>query len=331
MEDKKFTALVIEEQDGQYVRNIKTKTINSLQAGDVIVKVNYSSLNYKDALSSAGNKGVTKNYPHTPGIDAAGIVEYSQSDKFKTGDKVIITGYDFGMNTNGGFGQYVRVPAEWSIVLPEGLSLKESMMLGTAGVTAGMSILKLTEQLKPADGRIVVSGATGGVGSLSIAILAKLGYDVVAISGKKHEEAFLKKLGAKEVISSEEFAAKETRPMLKTQFAGAIDTVGGTILDNIIKSTQALGVVTCCGNAASPTLDLTVFPFILRGVSLIGIDSQNCPKHTRMIVWNKLATDWKPNNLEEVCVEKGLAELGDCIDQMLASKLKGRVVVNLDK
>ncbi len=331
MEDLKFKALVIEEQDGAFVRNIKTQTISNLQLGEVVIKVNYSSLNYKDALSSSGNKGVTKNYPHTPGIDAAGIVEHSQSDKFKAGDKVVITGYDFGMNTNGGFGQYVCVPAEWLILLPEGLSLKEAMMLGTAGLTAGMSILKLTEQVKPADGKIVVSGATGGVGSLSIAILSKLGYKVVAISGKKQEVDFLKKLGAKEIIVREEFAVKETRPMLKTRFAGAIDTVGGTILDNIIKSTQALGVVTCCGNAASPTLDLTVFPFILRGVSLIGIDSQNCPKIARTIIWNKLAKEWKLDNLEEVCIEKGLEELGACIDDMLASKLTGRVLVNLDK
>jgi putative YhdH/YhfP family quinone oxidoreductase len=331
MEDKKFKALVIEEQDGKFIRNIKTTSIDNLQAGEVVVKVNYSSLNFKDALSSSGNKGVTKNYPHTPGIDAAGVVESSQSDKFKTGDKVVITGYDFGMNTNGGFGQYVRVPAEWPIVLQDGLSLKQSMMLGTAGLTAGMSILKLTQQVQPADGKIVVSGATGGVGSLSIAILAKLGYDVIAISGKKHEEDFLKKLGAKEIISREEFQIKETRPMLKTRFAGAIDTVGGTILDNIIKSTQALGVITCCGNAASPTLDLTVFPFILRGISLIGIDSQNCPKNIRTTIWNKLATEWKLDNLESICVEKGLSEIWESIDQMLAGKLKGRVLVNLDK
>jgi acrylyl-CoA reductase (NADPH) len=330
MGDKKFTALVIEEQDGKFIRNIKTKTIDSLQAGEVVVKVNYSSLNFKDALSSSGNKGVTKNYPHTPGIDAAGVVESSQSDKFKVGDKVLVTGYDFGMNTNGGFAQYVRVPAEWPILLPEGLSLKEAMMLGTAGFTAGMSVLKLTEQIKPADGKIVVSGATGGVGSLSIAILAKLGYEVVAISGKK-EEDYLKRLGAKEIISREEFQVKETRPMLKARFAGAIDTVGGVVLDNIIKCTQALGVVTCCGNAASPALDLTVFPFILRGVSLIGIDSQNCPKNIRTTIWNKLAKEWKLDNLAEVCVEKGLAEIGVSIDEILAGKLKGRVLVNLDK
>ncbi len=330
MENKSFKALVIEEQDGKITRSIKTKTIDSLQPGEVVIKVKYSSLNYKDALSSNGNKGVTKNYPHTPGIDASGIVEDSQSDKFKVGDKVVVTGYDFGMNVNGGFGQYIRVPAEWPILLPDGLSLKESMMVGTAGLTAGLSILRLIERIKPGDGKIAVSGATGGVGSISIAILAKLGYDVVAISGKKEEEGFLKKLGAKEIISREEFQVKETRPMLKAKFAGAIDTVGGVILDNIIKSTQALGVVTCCGNASSPALDLTVFPFILRGVALIGIDSQNCPKDTRTAVWHKLAKEWKLDNLEEVCVEKNLEDVSGCVDAMLSSKLKGRVIVNLE-
>ncbi len=328
---KEFKAFVIEEQDGKYIRSIKTRTIDSLPAGEVLIKVNYSSLNYKDALSSTGAKGITPKYPHTPGIDAAGVVEESSSDKFKAGDKVVVTGYDFGMGTDGGFGQYVRVPAEWPVLLPDGLSLKESMMIGTAGLTAGMSILKLSEQVKPADGKIAVSGATGGVGSMSVAILSKLGYDVVAISGKKEEEDYLKKLGAKEIISRDEFGVKDARPFLKSRFAGGIDVVGGVILDNMIKSTQALGVVTCCGMASSPVLDLTVFPFILKGISLIGIDSQKCPKNIRNIVWAKLAKEWKLDNLEEVCVEKGLNELSACVDEMMAGKLKGRIIVNLDK
>lgn len=328
---KEFKAIVIEEQDGKYIRSIKTRTTDDLPAGEVLIKVSYSSLNYKDALSTIGAKGITPKYPHTPGIDAAGIVEESTSDQFKPGDKVVVTGYDFGMGTDGGFGQYVRVPAEWPVILPEGLSLKESMMIGTAGLTAGMSILKLTEQIKPSDGQIAVSGATGGVGTLSVAILSKLGYNVAAISGKKQEEEYLKKLGAKEVISRDEFSVKDARPFLKSRFAGGIDAVGGVTLDNIIKSTQALGVVTCCGMASSPKLDLTVFPFILKGVSLIGIDSQKCPKNVRNIVWVKLAKDWKLDNLAEVCVEKGLSEVSDCVDAMMAGTLKGRVIVNLDK
>lgn len=330
MENKEFKALVIELQDDKYIRTVKTQTIDSLPEGEVLIKVSYSSLNYKDALSSVGAKGITNNYPHTPGIDAAGVVESCSSDKFKVGDKVVVTGYDFGMNTAGGFGQYIRVPDEWPVLLPEGLSLKESMMFGTAGLTAGMSVLKLSEQVKPSDGKIAVSGATGGVGSLSIAILSKLGYDVVAISGKKQED-YLKGIGAKEVVARDEFGEKNPRPLLKSVFAGGIDAVGGSVLDNIIKSTQGFGVVICCGNAASPKLDLTVFPFILKGISLIGIDSQKCPKDVRENVWNKLAGDWKVDILEGVCVEQRLDELSASIDLMMAGKLKGRVIVNLDK
>jgi acrylyl-CoA reductase (NADPH) len=328
---KEFKAFVVEEKDGKYIRSVKTRNTNDLPAGEVLIRVQYSSLNYKDALSTTGAKGITPKYPHTPGIDAAGVVEECSSDKFNIGDKVVVTGYDFGMGTDGGFGQYVRVSDEWPVLLPEGLSLKESMMIGTAGLTAGMSILKLTEQVKPADGTIAVSGATGGVGSLSVAILAKLGYTVAAISGKKQEEDYLRKLGAKEIISRDQFGVKEARPFLKSRFAGGIDAVGGVILDNMIKSTQALGVVTCCGNAASPVLDLTVFPFILKGVSLIGIDSQKCPKNIRNTVWAKLAKEWKPNNLEQVCVEKSMDELSASVDEMMTGKLKGRVIVNLDK
>lgn len=328
---KEFKAIVIEEQEGKYIRSIKTRTTDDLPAGEVLIKVSYSSLNYKDALSTTGAKGITPKYPHTPGIDAAGIVEESSSDKFKVGDKVLVTGYDFGMGTDGGFGQYVRVPAEWPIILPEGLTLRESMMIGTGGFTAGMSILKLTEQIKPTDGKIAVSGATGGVGSMSIAILSKLGYDVVAISGKTQEEEYLKNLGAKEVISRHEFGVKDPRPFLKSRFAGGIDAVGGVILDNMIKSTQGFGVVTCCGMASSPTLDLTVFPFILKGISLIGIDSQKCSKNIRILVWNKLAKEWKLDNLEEMCVEKGISEVSTCVDEMMAGTLKRKVIVNLDK
>ena len=257
---------------------------------------------------------------------------HSNSSNFKEGDEVLVTGYDFGMNTSGGFAEYVRVPAEWPIKLPNGLSLKESMMLGTAGFTAGMSIDKIVKNIKPEDGAIVVSGATGGVGSLSIAILAKLGYHVVAVTGKKdEEEEYLTNLGAKEVLARQEFGEENKRPMLKGLFAGAVDTVGGTVLDNIIKSTNHLGVVTSCGNAASPNLNLTVFPFILRGVTLVGIDSQNCPMAYRKEIWNKLATGWKLDNLSELCIEQGLEELMGSIDTMMAGKLKGRVLVNVNK
>ncbi|RUT78997.1 YhdH/YhfP family quinone oxidoreductase [Ancylomarina longa] len=330
MEQIQFKGFVVEEHEDRFIRSIKTRSISDLPENDLLIKVRYSSLNYKDALSASGNKGVTKKYPHTPGIDAVGTVVASDTAKFRENENVIVTSYDLGMNTDGGFGQYIRVPSDWAIKLPEEMSMKESMIIGTAGLTAGMSVFRLTEHIKPEHGKVVVSGATGGVGSLSIAILAKLGFNVSAISGKKEEHDFLFRLGASEILDRKDFEQENTRPMMKTSFAGGIDTVGGSILDNIIKSTQPMGVVTCCGNVASANLNLTVFPFILRGVSLIGIDSQNYPMEHREIVWNKLSKDWKPDNLMKVCTEISFAELSDNIDLMLDGKLNGRTVLDLE-
>lgn len=329
MEQKEFKAFVVDEVDGHFIREIKTKLISELPDGDLLIKVKYSSLNYKDALSASGNKGVTKKYPHTPGIDAVGTIISSNTDKFKINDKVIVTSYDLGMNTAGGFGQYIRVPSEWAVLLPENLTMKEAMVIGTAGLTAGMSVLRLSEMVKPEDGKIVVSGATGGVGALSVSILNKLGYSVTAITGKETEQAYLLNLGANEIILRKDFEAIDNKPILKPSFAGGIDTVGGVILENIIKSTQPMGVVTCCGNVSSPKLNLTVFPFILRGITLVGIDSQNCPMAYREHVWKKLAGDWKPK-LSDANVEISLKELSDKIDLMLKGKLKGRTIVNME-
>jgi putative YhdH/YhfP family quinone oxidoreductase len=330
MEQQEFKAFVIEEQNGSFVRNIKTRFINDLPEGDLLIKVHYSSLNYKDALSANGNKGVTKNYPHTPGIDAVGTVISSESDKFKVNDKVIVTSYDLGMNTNGGFGQYIRVPSDWAVRLPENLTMKEAMIFGTAGLTAGISVLKISETVKPDEGKIIVSGATGGVGSMSISILHKLGYNVTAITGKETEVDYLLNIGANEIIIRKDFEALENRPLLSASFAGAVDTVGGTILENIIKSIQPMGIVACCGNAASPKLNLTVFPFILRGITLTGIASQDYPMSLREKVWHKLANEWKPDQLSETAVEISLKELNNKIDLILKGKLKGRTVINLE-
>lgn len=324
-----FKAFRVEEKDGNFVGSIKKVAFNTLNDNEILVKVNFSSLNYKDALSASGNKGVTRNYPHTPGIDAAGIVEKSNSALFKIGDKVIVTSYDLGMNTDGGFAEYIQVPAEWVVKLPEKMTLKEAMIYGTAGLTAGMSVLRLTELIKPEDGKIAVSGATGGVGALSVAILNKLGYSVIAITGKETEGDYLINLGAKEIILRSEIENFDKKPLLKPLFGGAIDTVGGVILENIIKSTHSIGVVTCCGNVASPKLDLTVFPFILRGVTLIGIDSQNYPMKYREIVWNKLADEWKPQQLDDTCNEIKLEDVPHKIELMLSGKLKGRTILNL--
>ncbi|WP_020528665.1 YhdH/YhfP family quinone oxidoreductase [Flexithrix dorotheae] len=324
-----FKAFRVEEKAGNYKGSIQEIKFSPLNESEILVKVHYSSLNYKDALSASGNKGVTKNYPHTPGIDAVGIIEESKSKAFKEGDAVIVTSYDLGMNTDGGFAEYIKVPADWAVKLPENLTMKEAMVYGTAGLTAGMSVLRLTELIKPEDGKVVVSGATGGVGILSIAILSKLGYSVIAITGKEKERDYLINLGAREIMLRKEIENFHKKPLLKPLFAGAIDTVGGVILENIIKSTDAIGVVTCCGNVASPKIDLTVFPFILRGVALIGIDSQNYPMKYRRKVWEKLAGEWKPVHLDYACNEIKLEDLQPKIDLMLEGKLKGRTILKM--
>ena len=233
------------------------------------------------------------------------------------------------MNTDGGFAEYIKVPSKWAVKLPENMTMKESMVYGTAGLTAGMSVLRLTELIKPEDGKIVVSGATGGVGSLSVSILSKLGYSVVAITGKETERDYLINLGAEDIILRNEIEKLDKKPLLKPLFAGAIDTVGGTILENIIKSTDSIGVVTCCGNVASPKLDLTVFPFILRGITLIGIDSQNYPMKYRTKVWKMLSDKWKPKQLEDTCFEIKLEDIQQKIALMLEGKLKGRTILKL--
>ncbi len=326
-----FKALVVEETgDKQFTRRIKERAVNDLPDGDVLIRVHYSSLNYKDALSASGNRGVTRKYPHTPGIDAAGIVEESRSDSIRIGEEVIVTSYDLGMNTSGGFGQYIRVPTQWIVRLPPNLSLRQSMIFGTAGFTAGMSVSRLRENgIMPDNGEILVTGATGGVGSMSVAILAKLGYSVAAVSGKRDEKAFLTELGAKEIISREEASDTSGRPLLKPRWAGVIDTVGGQILETAVKAAKSDAVITCCGLVASPNLSLTVFPFILRGISLVGIDSQNYPAHPRQVIWQKLASEWRPADLEKMAKEISLEALNENIDLILQGGQKGRVIVRL--
>lgn len=328
---KIFPALVVTEtEDHKFIREIKERTLQDLPEGEVLVRVKYSSLNYKDVLSAIGNKGVTKRYPHTPGIDAAGVVEESLSPAFQPGDEVIVTSYDLGMNTPGGFGQYIRVPGDWVVKRPAELSLRESMIYGTAGFTAALSVYRLMAYgITPGQGKILVSGATGGVGSMAVSILAKEGYQVVAVSGRRETRDYLQKIGASEVISAEDATDTSGRPLLKAQWAGSIDTVGGPILATTIKSVQYGGAVTSCGNVASPDLPLTVYPFILRAVTLIGIDSQNCPMTTRVKVWQNLAGKWKLPNLEELATETTLAGLDHQIDLILRRQHQGRTIVRL--
>ncbi|MBN2765158.1 MAG: YhdH/YhfP family quinone oxidoreductase [Paludibacteraceae bacterium] len=325
----KYKALVTEETTNGYTNSIKILDTELLPKGDVLVKVHYSSLNYKDALSASGNKGVTKSYPHTPGIDAAGVVEVSDSADFSVGDQVIVSGYDLGMNTPGGFSEYIRVPSHWVVKLPARLSMKEAMIIGTAGFTAGISVTRLSELVKPEAGKIIVTGATGGVGSVALSILNGIGYKTVAVSGKASEYDFLKSLGVSEIITREDFASVDKRPILSSRFAGGIDTVGGPILENVVKTLHPLGAVTTCGSVSSTQLNMSVFPFILRGISLIGVSAQNYPMELRKPLWKKLATDWKPAHLMNLYDEISLDELLPVMDMILQGKLKGRTLIKI--
>ncbi|MDO9154675.1 MAG: YhdH/YhfP family quinone oxidoreductase [Paludibacter sp.] len=324
-----YKSLVTEELGRAYVTTVKILNTAHLPQNDVLMRVKYSSVNYKDALSATGNKGVTKKFPHTPGIDAAGVVVRSKVESYKAGDEVIVSGYDLGMNTPGGFGQYINVPSEWVVPLPKGLTLKESMIIGTAGFTAGISTHRLTQLVKPHDGKIVVTGATGGVGSVAISLLSKLGYQVIAVSGKASEHDYLKKLGATEIISRNDFQVSDGKAVSSARFAGGIDTVGGVILENIIKSLHPLGAVTTCGSVSSTQLNISAFPFILRGISLIGISAQNYPFELRKVLWDLLSDNWKPTNLMEIYTEISLEEVDNALSDILQGKLKGRVIVNL--
>jgi acrylyl-CoA reductase (NADPH) len=327
-----FKAMVVSEKaDQKFIREIKQKELSDLPAGELLIEVKYSSLNYKDALSASGNKGVTRKYPHTPGIDAAGVIATSSTSQFGAGDQVIVTGFDLGMNTAGGFGQYISVPASWAVKLPQGLTLKESMAYGTAGLTAALCVMRLMAfGLSKDSGEVLVTGATGGVGSVAVGILAKLGFDVVAATGKTDEKDFLTQLGAKTIISREEANDTSGRPLQKGRWAGVVDAVGGNILATAIKSTKYGGLVAACGNTMSADLAVSVYPFILRGVSLLGVDSVEIPMNTRLRTWQKLAHDWK-FDLSGFVSECALEELSPKIDLILKGGIRGREVVDLSR
>jgi len=325
-----FKAMVVSETaEKTFIREIKQRALNDLPAGELIIEVKYSSLNYKDALSATGNKGVTRKYPHTPGIDAAGMVVDSTTKLVAVGDQVTVTGFDLGMNTSGGFGQYISVPALWATKLPQGLTLKDSMSYGTAGLTAALCIIRLMASgLSKDAGEVLVTAATGGVGSVAEAILAKLGFTVVAATGKSSEHEFLTGLGAKAIISREEANDTSGRPLQKPRWAGVVDTVGGNILATALKTTKYGGLVAACGNAMSHELNVNVFPFILRGVSLLGVDSVEIPMRARQMAWSKLAGEWKVN-IGSMVTEVSLEELSPKIDEILKGGIRGRVLVNL--
>ncbi len=327
-----FKAFQVDKTDDGVSQSIVERSTDELPAGELLVQVHYSSLNYKDSMSAKGLPGVTRNYPHTPGIDAAGTVAESAHSGFAEGDEVIVIGFDLGMNTAGGFGQYIRVPAGWAVKLPAGLSLKESMILGTAGFTAALCIEKLHKMdAAPADGLVLVTGATGGVGSVAVALLAKLGYEVVASTGTMEEESYLTMLGAASVIDRSQLAEASNRPLLPGSWSHAVDTVGGDILANVIKSLNYGGSVSACGLVASANYSATVLPYLLRGVNLLGIDSVELPIDRKEMTWNSLASRWKLDNLEAMCTEVGLDGLSKSIDQIFAGQTVGRILVSLDK
>jgi len=322
-----FRCLVVSET-GE--RRFETRPLQDLPPGEVLVRVAYSSLNYKDAMAASGNRGVVKKFPHVPGIDAAGVVAYSSSADWQVGDRVIVTGYELGSGRWGGFAEFIRVPADWVVRLPTGLSLRESMILGTAGFTAAQCVQALVRHRIAVDaGEIVVTGATGGVGSLAVSILARLGYQVAAVSGKAEAQQFLTGLGARQVIGRNEVRDASTKPLLPARWAGAVDTVGGETLATLLRSTSHRGCVTACGLVGGADLPLTVYPFILRGVTLAGIDSAMCPMPDRLEIWSHLASDWKPTTLDRIATEIELGELNSWIERILAGKVSGRVLVRV--
>ena len=327
---KNFKAFVTSKnQNGKFENSIFEKSIDDLPDGDLLIRVKYSSLNYKDSLSASGTKGITKSYPHTPGIDASGVVEESTNHHFPVGEKVIVTGFDLGMNTSGGFAEYIRIPSSWAVKCPESLSTKESMMIGTAGLTAGLCLEEIEKHKSLKNLEVIVSGATGGVGSIAIKLLSLLDAKVTAITGKKNEYKFLYDLGSSKIIQRKELIESTRLPLSKGLYDAAVDVAGGSILTNIIASMKYNGTITACGNVAGPKFETTVFPFILRGNRLIGIDSATCSIPLREKIWNKFSNKWKLKNLDNICKVIDLSNLNNEIEKILSGKQIGRVVVKI--
>ncbi|GAB1371454.1 YhdH/YhfP family quinone oxidoreductase [Candidatus Kapaibacterium sp.] len=327
--NKEFMALVTEEvEENKFVKRIMKRAIEEIPDNHTLVRVHYSSLNYKDALSARGHKGITRHYPHTPGIDAAGIIEVTDSSSFNVGDEVIVTGYDLGMDTNGGFGEYIIVPDEWIVSKPRNLTLLESMIYGTAGFTAAICVYEIIKSdIERKSGKILVTGATGGVGSIATAILSKLGYDVVCSTGKKEQSEFLYKLGAQEIIDRKELEQSSSKPMTSAKWSAVVDNVGGVTLENAIKSVKMHGVICVLGNVSGDYFSSSVYPFLLRGIKLIGIDSASKDMTLRKYLWEQLSDNWKIDILNDIYKEVKLSELSHEIDKILSGEQVGRVVL----
>ena len=327
---KTYQALESVKNEEGNIISVVEKNVDELPEGDLLIKVSYSSLNYKDAMSAAGMPGVTRNYPHTPGIDAVGEIDSSSSKNFKEGDKVIVTGYDLGMNTAGGFGQYIKVPAEWATPLPKGLSESESMSLGTAGLTAGLSVHALEAYRGNSfEGtKSIVTGATGGVGSIALMLLSKLNSEVTAITGKKEQVDFLSGLGASEVILREDLQEVARKPIGKSLWDLGVDVVSGDVLTMLLTSLTPGGAIACSGLVGGPSFESSIFPFILRGNALLGIDSVEIPLEQKSQIWEKFSSDWKLD-LAELTKEVSLDDLENEIEKILQGNQVGRILVNL--
>ena len=327
-----FKALEVSEEEGNFLLNIVEKSVNDLPEGDLLVKVNYSSLNYKDAMSVTGMPGVTRKYPHTPGIDAAGKIAESKVPDFKEGDEVIVTGYDLGMNTPGGFGEYIRVPSNWAVHLPKGLTTKQSMSLGTAGLTAGLSIHALDsfrEYTGLKNTKSVVSGATGGVGSISVMLLSKLGSEVTAVTGKNDQSDFLHSIGATNILSREELAETARKPIGKSLWDIGVDVVSGEVLSLLLTSLSPGGAVACSGLVGGHSFESSIFPFILRGNALIGIDSVEIPLEVKRHAWEHFSHDWVLEGLDKITKEVSIDNLEVEVESILSGNQVGRVLVKI--
>ena len=328
---KTFRAYRTEEINGEFVNSIKNIDKSTLESDEVIIKVAYSGINYKDYLSSIGNKGITRNYPHTPGVDVSGCVVSDKTNTFNIGDEVVVMGNDLGMNHDGGFAEYISVPSAWVLAKVGRFTLQETMQIGTSGFTAALGIKKMLQSgLKPSDGAIVVSGATGGVGVWGVQMLSKLGFEVWAMTGKAEAATMLEALGAKRVLGRDEVLAPLEKPLLRPKWAGALDTVGGVTLASLLKQTSKSGSVATCGNVGGMDLPITVLPFILNGINLLGINAADTPMEIRKEVWALLGEIAEPSKVAGFCNEISLEQVDDALSQMGKSGHIGRFTIKVE-
>ncbi len=325
-----FKALVLSEADGKVSNEIQKLTSSDLPEGDVLVRVEYSDVNYKDGMVVNGIGGLVRNYPHVPGIDFAGVVEESSHSRYAASDKVVLTGWRVGEVHWGGYAQKARVNGDWLVPLPEGLSTKQAMAVGTAGLTSMLCVMALEDHgLTPSDGPVLVTGAAGGVGSVAVSILARLGYEVGASTGREAQHEYLKSLGATTLVSRSDLSEPNKRPLESETWAGAIDTVGSTTLARVLAQVKYGGSVAACGLAGGPKLEVTVLPFLLRGVNLLGIDSVMQPFENRVRVWDRIASDLPHEKLEKMTEVIGLSGVAEAASSILSGQVRGRLVVEL--